>query len=391
MKPNRVFILVFLFLSFIPRTSSAQQEPRLLSGNRSLSIIEAGKVYPMTEFTPRMPLKIEIQGPGKLVVYIKTAVFKNYASLPGFRLYVKRDDYLTNQYLFPATTRSSAAFEGINDYNPSVQTSTLQIDVPQGSHTYEIYLAQKPSIVGLASFGYTPEQLSPRQAPSARKGSFLSARNQTSGNRGSEKWLFIKPYGMVGDVYEQGTNSDSVYGGIGVNADVFLQKHIAVSGIVNYTDADQQYLVWRNLPLPLGAGLYVVNEQTLLLQGIVSYAFLHDDRTILMAGAGWGDLELMNTTFPGTVDGPVVSVLFDRLLTHSIHLNIRPSYMQDVSNVSASTDSLLGNPTGFLAYPVGLAFAIASRVSFEVGYDGRLLMFQNTNRFYNGGFVAALF
>ncbi len=390
MKPNRVSFLVFLLLCFIPLTAFAQEQPRMISGNMSLTIREGARAYSMAEFTPRMPLKIEVKGPGKLVVYIKTAVYKGYETLPGFRLFVKRDNYPTNQYQFPATTRSSASFEGVKDYNPSVQTSTLQIDVLRGVHTYEFSLPQTPSIIGLASFGYTPEhEVEP--VPPARRESFLYAKSHAAEGSGAGTWLYIKPYGMVGDVYEQQTNSDSVYGGVGVNADIFLEKHLVVTGIVNYTDADQRYLVWRNLPLSLGAGMYTVNEQTLLIQGIVSYAILHDDTTILMAGAGWGDLEIMNPSFPGRIDGPVVSVLFDRVLSHGVHLNIRPTYLQDVTNGAASTNSLLGTPYGFLAYPVGIAFAVASGVSVEVGYDGRLLMFRDTNRFYNGGFVAALF
>ncbi len=393
MKPNRVSILVFLFLSFIPLNTYAVQGPRMLSSNRSLSIIEAGRAYPMAEFTPAMPLRIEVQGPGKLTIYIKTAVYRNYAKLPAFRLFVKRDNYMTNQYMFPETTRSNATFQGIKDYNPSVQTNTIPIDVPEGVHTYELTLARTPYIIGLASFGYTPEspEQGTRQAPSARRGSFMYANRSSSGRGGAGKWLYIKPYGMVGDVYEQGTNSDSLYGGFGVNADLFIQNHIALSGIVNYTDADQSYLIWRNLPLPLGAGMYIVNEQTLLIQGVVSYAPVHDDRTIVMIGAGWGDLELINPDFPGEVDGPLVSALFERALTKGIRLSFRPSYMQDVSNISANTNSILGTPSGFLMYPVGLAFGIVSGISIEVGYDGRLLMFQDTNRFYNGGFVAVLF
>jgi hypothetical protein len=391
MKPNRVSILVFLFLSFIPLSAFAQQGPIMLSGNRSLRIVEAGKAYSMAEFTPQMPLKIEVQGPGRLIVYIKTAVYQKYNGLPAFRLFVKKDGSITNQYLFPKTTRSNASFEGIKDYSPSAEMNSIPIDVPEGVHTYEIYLSQKPYIIGLASFGYTPQPAA-AQAPAARQGSFMYARNQSSSEHGGAgKWFYIKPYGMAGDVYEQGTNNNSVYGGIGINADLFVQKHIAVSGIVNYTDADQSYLVWRNLPLPLGAGMYVVNEQTLLIQGVVSYVPVHDDRTIVMIGAGWGDLELINPAFPGEVDGPLVSALFERAMVKGIRLSFRPSYMQDVSNISANTNSMLGTPSGFLMYPVGLAFGIASGISIEVGYDGRLLTFQDTNRFYNGGFVAALF
>ena len=199
MKPNRVSLLVFLFLSFIPLNAFAVQGPRMLSSNRSLSIVEAGRTYPMVEFTPAMPLRIEVKGPGKLTVYIKTAVYRNYAKLPAFRLFVKRDDSLTNQYMFPETTRSSATFQGIKDYNPSVQTNSLPIDVPAGMHTYELYLAKTPSVIGLASFGYTPEspEQGTRQAPSARRGSFMYANRSSSGQEGAGKWLYIKPYGTA--------------------------------------------------------------------------------------------------------------------------------------------------------------------------------------------------
>ncbi|MGC8580313.1 MAG: hypothetical protein ACP5MB_09690 [bacterium] len=391
MKLSRGFIAVFLLFSFLPFKVYAEQGPRLLTRNRSLNIVEAGKVYTMVEFTPGLPIKIEVQGPGKLIIYIKTAIYYKYANLPAFKLFVRIDNYLTNQYLFPATTRSGAYFEGVKNYSPSIQTSSLPIDVPDGVHTYEIFLANKPYIIGLANFSYTPNQVAEKPVPEARKGSFMYSRTSSAGKSPSEKWFYIKPYGLFGDVYEQGTNNNSIYGGVGVNADIFLQKHLAISGIFNYTDADQRYLVWRNLPLPLGAGMYIVNEQTLLIQGIVSYAFLHNNKDIGMIGAGWGNLQLINPTFPGEVNGPLVSALFDIALSRTININFRPSYMQDLSNISASTNSILGEPFSLLMYPVGLNFSLSNSVSLGIGYDGRLLSFTHTNRFYNGGFVALIF
>lgn len=381
--------ILFFLLVLLPLSAFAQQGPRVLTNNRMLNIIESGKVYPMVEFTPKIPLKIEVKGPGKLTIYIKTAVYYRYTTLPAFKLFVKTDNYLTNQYLFPQTTRSNASFKGINDYNPSIQTSTLPIDVPAGMHTYEIFLSNKPYIIGLASFSYS-EQAPVKKAPVARGESFMYSSAHSVRNS-SEKWFYIKPYGLVGDVYEQGTNNNSIYGGVGVNADFFLQKNLAVSAIINYTDADQRYLVWRNLPLPLGAGMYIVNEQTLLLQGIVSYAFLHNSNNIGMIGIGWGNLQLINPNFPSQVNGPLISALFDIALTQVMHINFRPSYMQDLSNTSASTNSILGEPFSLLMYPVELNFNISNSVSLGIGYDGRLITFKNTNRFYNGGYVALVF
>jgi len=388
MKPYRVFILVFLCLSLIPLKAFAQNEPLMLSGNRLLRIIEAGKVYPVAEFTPRMPLKIQVQGPGRLSVYIKTAIYHTYAKLPAFKLFVKTDNYLTNQYLFPETTRSNTYVEGIKDYSPSLQTNILPIDVPDGVHTYELFLANQPYIIGLASFTYTPYQTGEKKIPIARQEGFYK---ETSYTKSGIRWFYVKPYGLIGDVYEQGTNNNSIYGGVGIDADIFLQRHFAISGIVNYTDAEQRYLVWRNLPLPLGAGMYIVNEQTLLVEGIASYAIVHNNDNIAMIGAGWGNLQLINSSFPGEVDGPLVSVFFDIELSSLVHFSFRPSYMQDISNTSASTNSILGTPYSLVLYPAGISFRLSRNASIEIGYDGRLLTFKNTNRFYNGGFVAAVF
>lgn len=390
MKLNRIPVIAFLFLSFMPLNVFARQGPRMLSGNRSISIVEAGKVYSMAEFTPRMPLKIEIQGPGKLIVYIKTAIPERYRSLPAFRLFVKKDDASTNQYLFPVTTHSNASFEGIKNYNPSAQMNSIPIDVPEGMHTYELYLSQSPYIIGLASFGYAPLETGTAPATGIRRITREGPYGYTK-EEGHGKSFYIQPYGMVGDVYEQGTNNDSIYAGAGANVDIFITGKIALSSMINYTDADQEYLIWRNLPLPLGAGMYVVNEQTLLLHALLSYVLLHTNRNIIMIGAGWGDLELINDAFPGEVNGPVVGALIKLGLSESTSLNIRPSYMQDVFNTAANTNSILGTPYSLLLYPAGLAFNIMPGVSMEIGYDGRLLTFQNTSRFYNGGFIAAVF
>lgn len=390
MKLNRSLILVFLFAVLVPLCAYAQEGPRALSSNRILRIMEHGRVYSMSEFTPDSPLKLEVTGPGRLTVYIKTAVPSQYKRLLAFRLFIKRDNSRINQYLFPATTRSTMTFEGVSNYNPSVEASSIAIDVPGGKHTYEIYPQEKPYIVALASFGYTPEQVAkPAPAPQARPESF--GYNPAAHGPDTERTLYLQPYGLVGDVYEQGTNNNSLYAGAGATADLFFNRHIALSGMINYTDAEQAYLEWRNLPLPLGAGMYVVNEQTLLVHALVSYVIMHSRKNIAMAGAGWGDLELINPSFPGEVNGPVIGALVRIGLLDNTSVSFRPSYMQDVSNLSANTNSMLGTPYSLLLYPVGLSFHLSRGVSIEIGYDGRLLTFKDTNRFYNGGFAAAIF
>ncbi len=388
MKPSRGFIIAFLFLSLIPLSVFAQQGPRTLSDNRSLRIVEGGRVYPMTEFTPRMPLRFEVRGPGKLVVYIKTAVYRKYTVLPAFELFVRMDGSRVGEYRFPPTTRSNLTFEEIKNYRPSRETDSLPIDVPEGVHTYEVSMAERPYIVALASFGYTPKPAA-RPAP-AKKPEGFGYGSGTYG-QGYGKGLYIRPYGLLGDVYEQGTNNNALYAGVGINADIFIDKRIAISGTINYTDANQTYLVWRNLPLPLGAGMYMVNEQTLLLHALFSYALLHDRRNIIMIGAGWGDLELINPSFPGEINGPVIGALVRVGVFGNTTFSFRPSYMQGVANVSASTNSILGTPSSLVLYPVGLAFRLSQALSIEIGYDGRLLAFKDTNRFYNGGFAAAVF
>jgi len=422
MKPNMALIITFLFVNFIPLGTFAQQSPqqgpRILSNNIFLRILEAGKSYSMAEFTPQLPLKIEVKGPGKLTVYIKTAISQKYSGLPAFKLFIKRDSYITNQYAFPKTTRSTFSFEGIKGYNPSAEVYSIPIDVPEGVHTYEIYLSQSPYIIGLASFGYT--QLAVRHISMARpKGTNSIARNGPDGQgheKGQGKTVYITPYIMAGAVYEQDTSGDSVYGGIGANADVFINKYLVVSGMIDYSDAAQRYLSLSNPSLPPGTNAYIVNEQILLIHALLSYAFLHTDRNILMLGAGWGDLEMINDLLPGdkngfvvsalfkaasqsaplqqsvyNINGPVVSALIKFGLSERTNLSIRPSYMQDVWNVSANTNSILGTPYSLLLYPVGLAFNLSPGVSVEIGYDGRLLTFQDTNMFYNGGFIAVVF
>lgn len=373
MKTNRTLITVlFMFLNFIPLNAFAQQGPRMLSNNRSLRILEAGKSYSMVEFTPQMPLKIEVQGSGKLTVYIKTAVSQRYSGLPAFRLFIKRDGHITNQYMFPKKTRSNSLFEGIKNYNPSAEINSIPIDVPEGVHTYEIYLSQSPYIVGLASFGYM--QLAVRHISMAREKSISHITRTESYGHGYKKEyaksLYLQPYGIAGAVYEQGTNNDFVYAGVGVNVDVFITRKFAISGMINYMDADQEYHIWRNLPFPFGVGMYIVNEQTLLVHALLSYGFLHTDKNTLMFGAGWGDLELINDILPGEVNGPVVSALLKLGLSESTSLSIRPSYMQDVFNTSVSPNSILDTPYSLLLYPVGLVFNLSSGISAEIGYDG---------------------
>ncbi len=422
MKPNKALVIILFFLSFMPLDVLAQQLPQhgpiMLSGNRFLRIVEGGRVYSMIEFTWQMPLKIEVGGPGKLIVYIKTAISQRYTGLPAFRLFIKKDGYMTNQYMFPKTTRSTLSFEGIKGYNPSVEVHSIPIDVPEGVHTYEIYLSRSPYIVGLASFGYT--QLVNKRIPITHEKSIRNIARTGRYSHGYKesygKTFYIEPYLMAGEVYEQGTSSDSVYGGAGVNADFFINKYLAVSGMASYTDSAQRYLTLSNNPLPPGSDTYITNEQIILIHALISYAFLHTSRNILMIGAGWGDLEMINDVLPDVrndpvasalfkaayqsaplqqlvynINGPVVSALLKIGLSENTSLSIRPSYMQDVSGVSANTNSVLGAPYSLLLYPVGLAFNLSSGVSVEVGYDGRLLAFNGTSRLYNGGFIAARF
>ena len=420
MKTIRVFIVVFLFLGFLPLTSFAQQGPKIISRNNYLRIVQGGKVYPMVEFAPQMPLQVQVQGPSRLIIYIKTAVNKSYSKLPAFRLFVKNDNGITNQYSFPQTTRSNMAFEGIGNFNPSVETHSIPIDVPDGDHTYNVYLAPNPYIIGLASFGYTPLTIK-KVAPARQKNSVISMRRpvrqeEQYENRPGQTTFSINPYIMAGAVSEQNTGNDSVYGGAGVYADAFLNKHLVVSGMAEYMDSAQKYDTLTDSSLPSGSGPYILNEQLVLIHALVSYAFLHERHTIVMVGVGWGDLELINDLMQDiaggstvsalfnaaaqsapvkqsvyNINGPVVSALLKLGLSRNISISIRPSYMQDVWNVSGNTSSLLGTPYGIALYPVGVAYDISSALSLAIGYDGRMLLFKDANRFYNGGFIAAIF
>ncbi|MCL4467372.1 MAG: hypothetical protein M1591_00365 [Deltaproteobacteria bacterium] len=418
-----IFILILLYLTPLNTFAqqSPQQSPKILSNSRLLRIVEGGKFYPMAMFTSQNPLKIEVQGPGKLILYVKTAIFGGYSGLPEFRLFIKKDSTITNQYMFPKTTRSNLAFEGVKNYNPSAETHSIPIDVPDGSHTYEISLSPGPSLIGLASFGYT--QLTAKTAPAvpaARSKRVFSMRRPDRYLRQHEKIytkaFYINPYIMAGGIYEQGINNDSIYGGGGIHADVFIKKHIVISGMIDYVDSAQKYDTLATLSLPSGSGPYILNEQFLLIHALVSYAFLHNRNTIAMIGAGWGDLELINDILQDgvggdvlsallntaaqsapvkqsvyNINGPVVSALLKLGLSSKISLYIRPSYMQDVWNVSGNTSSVLGTPYSLLLYPVGLAYDLSSGVALAIGYDGRMLTFKDTSRFYNGGFIAAIF
>ncbi len=426
MKPGKIILMTFLFLSLLAFKAFAQQSQqyntqqgtKMLSKNVFLRIVGAGKSYSMAEFTPQIPIKIEAKGPGKLIIYIKTAISEKYGGLPGFRLFIKRDNYLINQYMFPKTTRSTLSFEGIKGYNASAEVNSIPIDVPEGIHTYDIYLSQSPYIIGLASFGYTPHAV--KHISMSREKSInrivRNEHNEQGQKKAHERSLYISPYLMVGEVYEQGADGDSVYGGVGINADVFIDKKLVVSGMIDYSDSAERYPALNNLQLPAEGGGFIVNEQILLVQALLSYAFLHSDKNTFMFGIGWGDLEMINDLLQGKTNGPVVSALFQAAsqsaslqestyningpvvsallkigLSESTSLCFRPSYMQDIWNVSGNTSSILGTPSSVLLYPIGFAFNLSSAESMQIGYAGRMLIFQDSNRFYNGVFVSAIF
>lgn len=96
------------------------------------------------ETTKSKPVKIEITGPKKIKILLRLGFTCDMKGKIDYRLTIREDKKIKNTYQISAQNSSQSIFKNIKELTPGMANFII-IDVPTGTHSYEIYPAGRNS------------------------------------------------------------------------------------------------------------------------------------------------------------------------------------------------------------------------------------------------------
>lgn len=122
-----------------------------VKGAATAKVVIKGKERTYYSFSKDKPVRVEVQGPTKVKLYIRLEVPRSSNGLQDFKVGVTLDGKLAGGYSFTAERTKDVTYPGRQDVVPA-KRKRLYVEVPEGVHFLEFRLAETVAPAARARF-----------------------------------------------------------------------------------------------------------------------------------------------------------------------------------------------------------------------------------------------
>ncbi len=326
MKLSRITVPVFFLINLSLNGPSAQESNfKILSSSLELSFHSENEESKYYLITYERALRISVQGPGNLAVFLRINMPREKTTLKPVSLTIQMDGLKPKRFLLQEARESKGFYLGETSFFPS-RAFKLMLDVPDGEHIFTFSVPASVSQGMAVRFEFSKDEKRTR----------------------IEREIEISPFIIVGGASDSyGKQLSGLFGlGMGINNYLTPSLFLSLSGRYSFYPEEYHFFTATNEE-KIQSGI----EHLININGFAEFLIIHHSIFSLVPLAGiYGDVFILGDA-TNMLIGPSAGLRAGLKVHHKVDLEVMGLFTYDLLKESGEKP-IGGFPFASLYYSI---------------------------------------